>query len=297
MRFIPNAVTRKAAMAVLKTQKHSPKILFAAGVVGVVSAAVLAARATLRLDEIVDEAKETLEAFETVKGNPEYTEEDQIKDKALFYVQTSIKVIKLYAPAVGLGVASIGMLAGSHRILTKRNLALTGAYSALEKGFKEYRRRVVEDLGEDRDREFLHGTEIVHETHVDQDGKKTKVETKIAAGISPYGIMFRQDNPNWNRQPEYNFLFLRAQQRYLNDKLQVRGHILLNDVYDAIGVQRTPAGCVVGWLSKEYGGKDGYVDFGIFDDADALRVYDYMTGHEGELYLDFNVDGNIFEKI
>lgn len=297
MRFIPNAVTRKAAMAVLKTQKHSPTILFAAGVVGVVTTVVLASRATLKLDEIVDDAKETLEAFETVKGNPEYTEEDRIKDKALFYVQTGIKIGKLYAPAVAVGVASIGMLAGSHRILTKRNVAITAAYSALEKGFRSYRDRVVEDLGSEKDREYLHGVEKHKETVIDKDGKKTKVETKVPKNTSPYGVLFRQDNPNWNRLPEYNLLFLRAQQNYLNDRLNARGHVFLNEVLDALGIEHTPAGCVVGWLSSQNGGVDGAIDFGIFDDRDALRVYDYVTGHEGELFLDFNVDGLIQDKI
>ena len=57
-----------------------------------------------------------------------------------------------------MGGLSIAALTRSHNILTKRNAALTAAYGALEKGFSEYRARVVEKYGEEEDRDFRYGT-------------------------------------------------------------------------------------------------------------------------------------------
>lgn len=295
MKFVPNAISSKAALAVLKTQKHSPKLLFAGGVVGVVGTVVLASRATLKVDEVLTATNDKLSDIRSLDGDERYSAEDAQKDKAIVYAHAALAIGKLYAPAVGLGVLSIGMLAGSNHILTKRNAALTAAYAAVDKGFREYRERVASEFGEEKDKEFLYGVETKTHVHTDKNGKKVKTETKVATKVSDYGRLFHEGNPNWNRTPEYNFLFLRGIQQMANDQLRSRGFLLLNDVYDDLGLERTQAGCVVGWLAD--GDGDGYVDFGIFDDASALRIYDYVTGREGELYLDFNVDGIIYDKI
>lgn len=294
MKFIPNGVTSKVAMAVLKAKKNSPTVMFVGGVAGIVTTVVLASRATLKLEEVLDEAKKTSELIDTVLTQDAYTTEDRVKDKALLMVKTGIQIGKLYFPAVVLGGLSIAALTGSHVVLSRRNVALTAAYATLEKGFKEYRARVVEDLGEERDKVYARDIRVHKVTETDENGKRTIAEKKMQSSVSPYGKLFREGNPNWNNVPEYNYLFLRGIQNQCNDMLQARGHLLLNDVYDELGFERTKAGMVVGWLVNGKG--DGYVDFGIFDDKDALRIHDFITGREGELYLDFNVDGNIYDK-
>lgn len=297
MKFIPNAITSKVAMTALKFSKHSPHILFGAGVIGVVTAAVLASRATLKLDTIVDDAKTQLEKFDSVANKEEYTDEDRIKDKAQLYALTAVKIGKLYAPSVLLGAASIGMLTGSHTVLTKRNAALTAAYAAIEKGFQQYRDRVIEDLGEDKDRQYRFGLEKHSVTEIDENGKKTNVEKIVRTGTSPYGVLFHEGNPNWKPLPEYNYFFLRVIERELNDRLTAKGYVFLKDVLEELGFEPTPASCVVGWLSRDNGGKDGYISLGIFEDQNLMLVHQYMVGVEGELHLDFNVDGVIYDKI
>lgn len=301
MRFIPDAVTRKAALALLKTQKHSPTILFATGVAGVVATAVLASRATLHVDEVLDEHNDYVELFESAvkdKSRPDYTAEVAVRDKALLFVKTGLKLGKLYAPSLAAAAITISCLAGSHKILTRRNAALTAAYAAIEKGFSAYRERVVEDAGEEKDREYLYGLEKEKVTVTDEDGKKKRVEKTVATKRSPYGVLFHEGNPNWNKLPEYNFFFLRCQQRILQQQLASRGYLFLSDVYMALGFPETPASRVVGWLyESDNPNSDGYVDFGIFDRDDIERVHDFIQGREGELYLDFNVDGPIYEDI
>jgi hypothetical protein len=294
MKFIPNAISSKVAVAALKVRTGSPTLLFAAGVVGVVGTVVLASRATLKLSTILDETNDKLADVRSLQ-HKKYSEDDRTKDKVIVTAGAALSIAKLYAPAIGLGVLSIACLTGSHHILSKRNAAVTAAYAALERGFREYRARVVNDQGVDKDRQYLYGIEKEKVTETDADGNKKTVTRKVATGVSPYGVLFHEGNPNWQRFPEYNFLFLRAIQNMANDRLNSRGFLLLNDVYDDLGVDRTTAGCVVGWIRD--GDGDGFVDFGIFDDLDTLRLHDFVTGREGELFLDFNVDGIVYDKI
>jgi hypothetical protein len=90
-------------------------------------------------------------------------------------------------------------------------------------------------------------------------------------------------------------MFLRAQQQYANDKLRANGHLFLNEVYDMLGIPRTKAGQVVGWVyDAENPIGDNYVDFGIYD-IHRETVRNFVNGYERTILLDFNVDGNIWD--
>lgn len=294
---LKNVVTSKAARQVLTAQKHSPTILFGTGVVGVVATVVLASRATLKLEEVLEKSNGDLgTAKELAESNhPDYSETDYKKDVSYIRVRSAVEISKLYGPAVAMGLFSIGCLGGSHHILTKRNAGLVAAYAGLDKGFREYRQRVVNEFGEDKERELRFASEtrdIVEET---ETGPQVKtITTADPNKPSQYARFFDHENQNWNPHPEYNLLFLKAQQNYLNDRLKARGHVLLNDAYDALGMSRTKAGCVVGWVSNSDNG-DNYIDFGITNHAD--RLHDFVVGREGCLMLDFNVDGVVYDLI
>jgi hypothetical protein len=90
-------------------------------------------------------------------------------------------------------------------------------------------------------------------------------------------------------------MFLKTQQAYLNDILRIRGHVFLNEVYDALGLERTQAGALVGWISNNVDG-DCYIDFGLFD-GERPRVRDFVNGNERSILLDFNVDGVIYDLL
>lgn len=303
MKFIPDGVTSKIALGALQVKSVSPKILFAAGVVGFGATVFLACRGTLKLNDILDERDITLarieEAKATIDENPamgDYPYEAYRKDKVVLHSVTVIKIAKLYAPALAVAAVSVTLLCGSHHILTKRNAALTAAYATIDKGFKEYRSRVVEELGLDKDREFLHGVTTEKVVEVDEDGRKKVVTKKTAAGTTMYGRLFNEHNEHWHSRPDNNLFFIRLIGEQLNDKLRTRGHVLLNDAYDELGFDRTEAGGTVGWLKDSNEG-DGFIDFGIWDSKDALRVHSFLVGKEGELFLNFNVDGPILPHI
>lgn len=295
MRFVPDGVSRTLARQALLSKKHSPAILFGAGVAGAIGSTVLACKATLKLEEVLDKAEGDLEIAKTLVHH-EYSELDRASDVRLIYIRSAVEVGKLYAPAIGLGVLSIAALTQSHNILTKRNAALTAAYAAIERGFSEYRSRVVERYGSAVDEEFRYGNQKV-EIIDEETGRKKSVVRHNTTDASIYARFFDEYSTYWSVQPEYNRLFLKCQQNHANDLLRARGHVFLNEVYDSLGIARSKAGSVVGWiLTKDQQG-DNYIDFGIFDDARTDAIRDFVNGREASILLDFNVDGVIFDKI
>lgn len=289
MNIVPSIATKTFGRQILKLQKASPKLLFVGGIVGVVGTTVLACKATLKLEDVLDETQKNLDIAKSLEHS-DYSEQDRVKDKTYIYIRSGVAIGKLYAPAIALGTLSICALAGSHNILTKRNVALTSAYAAVEKSFAEYRKRVEDELGPDREREVRY--DVKEEKSKDESGKNVTV--KRPGDPSQYARFFDEYSTSWSRTPEYNFLFLRCQQNYANDKLLSRGHIFLNEVYDMLGIERTKAGAVVGWVVSPEG--DNFIDFGIFD-GDNPKARDFVNGREGSVLLDFNVDGVIYDKI
>lgn len=291
---VSNKLTSKVGRQVLITKKHSPALMFGVGVIGIVGTVVLASRATLKLESVLNEAEKTTQQIDDAKAleTDEYTEEDAKKDGALNKAKTAFKICKLYAPAFGLGVVTIGALTGSHVVLNRRNAGLTAAYTVLDKGFREYRERVVGEYGKEKDREFRYGV-VEREIAVDTDeGVAVKTVKVFGKGKSMYAKIFDEYNPNWDPHGAYNSNFLRAQQNYANDILQGKGHVFLNDVYQMLGFERTSAGQVVGWVK---GNGDNYIDFGILDDEfEGMR---FITGAEKSVWLDFNVDGIVYDLI
>lgn len=294
-----NGVVNKTVM---KLKKHSPEILVVAGVAGAVVSAVVACRATTKVGTILEETKDTLDVIhngmETGDVNGQtYTPEDGKKDTAMVYVQTGVKLAKLYAPAVILGTLSITSILASNNILRKRNVALGAAYVAIDKSFKEYRGRVIERFGEEVDRELKYNIKAkkFEEIEVDPEtGKEEKVKKTVMVADpnlqSEYACYFDSKSRNYETNQDYNRMFLKAQEAYANDKLQTRGHIFLNEVLDDLDLPRTPAGQIVGWTTN---GPDGYVNFRI------IEVERETTDgrHEPVLLLDFNVEGNIWDKM
>lgn len=305
---IVNTISRSVHKAGLKFKKHSPEIMVVAGVVGVVTSTVMACKATTKVNDILEETKKQVDDVHNVLESEnvpaeECTNEDAKKDLAIIYTQTGVKLIKLYGPAVLVGALSITGILASHRILKKRNVALTAAYATIDRSFKEYRGRVVERFGKELDRELRYNIKAqeIEEVTVDKDGKET-VEKKTINVVDPnmysdYARIFDNGSTGWTKDPEYNLMFLKSQQNYANDKLKAQGYLFLNDVYDMLGIPRTKAGQIVGWVyDPDNTVGDNFVDFGIYDIYNE-KACDFVNGRERSIVLDFNVDGNILDLI
>lgn len=294
----------------LRLKKHSPEILVVAGVIGVVTSAVMACKATTKVSKVLEDAKETLDSVHKCQSDEElasqYTPDDAKKDLAIIYVQTGIKLAKLYAPAVAIGALSLCGIIVSNNILRKRSIALATAYAAVDKNFKKYRNGVVERFGEQIDRELRYGikAQTIEKTVVDEEtGEETKVEETIQVAKKPdendFARFFDSSCNAWEENAEYNMMFLRAEQNYANDRLNARGYLFLNEVYERLGIPGTKAGQIVGWVRKsdnpEYAG-DGYIDFGMHS-VHRKKGKNAEGGYEEAILLDFNVDGSIIDLI
>lgn len=286
MKYIPSAITAKVARQVLVMQKHSPQILFVAGISGAIASTVIACKATLKLDDVIDDIE--YEVNDVKKYRDEHST-DYYKDLTYVYAKGAYRVGRLYAPAVVLGTASIGALTGSHVTLTRRNAGLTAAYAATQKAFDEYRERVKEELGEKKEADINHAIAILDT--IDENGKKIKVPHADPNKWSMYARFFEESNVNWKNNAELNRIFVQAQQNYANHLLHARGHVFLNEVYDMLGLPRCKAGQVVGWVVGE--GGDNFIDFGMYEAANA----NFVNGAERNIILDFNVDGSVLDFI
>ena len=269
---------------------------------------MLACKATLKVNDVLDDTKNSIDkvhvAVEKKKteSGKEYDEQDAKKDLALIYAQTGVKLAKLYGPALVLGGLSLTSILASHKIMRTRNAALAAAYATVDQAFKGYRGNVIERFGEKVDRELKYNikAEEIEETVVNEKGKEKKVKKTVDVVDtsipmhSPYAVIFDESNVNWEKDPEYNKMFLVTQQNYFNNVLQVKGRVFLNEVYEALGFEPTKAGQVVGW--KKTGDGDGYIDFGIFN-INNKKAVEFVNGYERSVIIDPNVDGNVWEDM
>ena len=314
-------IVNKASVIFSKTkfklQKHSPEILVVAGVIGTVVGAIMACKATTKVNSILESASSDIDAIHDCMENKslteDYSEEEGKKELMAVYAQTAVKFVKLYAPSVLIGALSITSILASNNMLRKRNVALAAAYATIDEGFKKYRNRVIERFGEQVDRELKYNLKVkkFKEKEVDPEtGKEKKVEKTAfvvnQSDISDYARFFEKYtvdedgnsivNPHWDENNEYNLMFLKAQENYANDLLRAKKRLFLNEVYEMLGLPRTKAGQIVGWVYDPDNPKaDSYVDFGIY--SDNLSYSDYVNGFDPAILLDFNVDGNIWEKM
>lgn len=307
MKFAEN-VKRAFHMAGFKLRVHSPEILVVGGVVGTVVGAVMACKATMKLDNILSEAGETVErinkAAEDESLKEKYTPDDRKRDLAICYAKTGVEIAKLYAPAAVVGGLSVASVLTGHSILRKRNLALAAAYATVDKSFKAYRKAAVDKFGEAVDRELSHNIKAVEVAETVTDEKtgepkeaKRTVEAATEWVNNAYARLFMEGNPNWERDMSYNLQFLKTQEQYANDLLRARGYLFLNEVYEMCGFKPTKAGQVVGWAydPKNPVG-DNYVDFGMREIYKLNETGDYIEDWERLVLLDFNADGNILDS-
>lgn len=281
-------VTRLVGRAGLVLSKHAPTILTAAGTAGFIGTTVLASKATLKVEETVAEETALLVRVHEAQEAGKLSDNDATHDKVVLYSRMTTKLLKLYAPAIILGAASIASLATGHGIMLKRNASLAAAYAAVDQAFKTYKKKVESKFGKDAVLEAL--SSVATE---DLTKDEMTVESVAAVNdVSPYGVIFDDTNVNWSADEDLAMLHLKCQQQYANDILQTRGHIFLNEVYKMLGFPHTPAGAVTGWVK---GNGDDFVDFNIFDGM--FEGEDQNGRTVTKWALDFNVDGVMYDKI
>lgn len=312
---IMTKATQMLSKTAFKLKKASPTIMVVGAAIGGVTATVLACKATLKAQDILAEHKANVEKIHETKDKVDSGEiqlsegETYTKDITTTYIKTGMKLAKVYAPAIGLGAASLGCMFGSHHIMTKRNATLTAAYIALEQSFNGYKNRVTDRFGE----------RVQHE--LEQNVKAVEVETKkvdengVEEVIKEYkdiaeqaddscSLVFDETVDTWQRDADLNRNYLLLMESAANKRLRTQGHLFLNEVLSMIGTHggqslRTPAGQIIGWIyDPDNASLHNRVDFGITNyvpNNEALNSF--LRGEERSVILHFNCDGIIIDKI
>lgn len=286
----------------MKLRKISPELALGTGIVCGIGAVVVAVIQAKKVTAAIEETHKELDDIQKAQENAgeDSTDESEVRKMSWkAYNKMVWKIAKAMAPAIGLEVASIALFLLSHGVLKKRYLNTTAAYAALNEAFRGYRGRVKEAMGEEAEKVLMAGGKAEKGIEVEDDegnvSKKTGSNLVIQEHKnSPYEFDFnRHTSQLWSPDPDYSEVFLRNQQNYFNDLLQARGHVFLNEVLDGLGMKRTPAGAICGWVK---GAGDNYIDFGYMD----TFIRDYKIDSDlcrKNIHLDFNVDGQIWDMI
>lgn len=300
-----HAINGSMKRIAFRVSKHAPEILLTAGIGGVVTSTVLACRATIKAKDVVEQAKNDLNDISVAEtaGEEVYSVEDKEQDLKTVYIRSAFELTKLYAPSVIIGGLSIASLVCSHGIMRNRVGTLVAAYTALHKSFMDYRSRVSESFGEQKELEVYHDVKTYKEKKKDVEGIRLakKNNRELVDGYSIYARCFDEYNPNWQDNAEDNLKFLRSTQKYLNSKLIRDGFLSLNDAYYELGFERTSEGQLVGWIydpnrpATDPG--DNCVSFGLYDPKRGAVLGDFINGKEKSVFLDFNIDGVIIDRI
>ncbi len=295
--------TRLAGNSKLFWKKNGATVLTGVGVAGIPVAMFLTGVATAKTIEAMPKIKVAIQQTEASawESNKSGGERDAKHERAVkkavatMQVKMGLQVLKAYSPAIAVAGISMTCMVVSHGMMRKRETQLIGAFMALEGAFNVYRARVAEKIGEDQEMELYQrpGMKVV-----ESDEGEACIINFGDAQPSIYGKFFDETCAGWSKNPEYNLMFLRNQQNWANDKLRAQGHLFLNEVYDTLGIPRTQAGQIVGWMANanEKGIGDGFVDFGIYQIADENNRA-FVNGFEHTVGLDFNCDGVIIGTV
>lgn len=296
-------VTTTVATSKLFVKKHAPEILIGAGIIGGVATVVLACTETLHAEEVLDIHTQNIETIHNAekqasKGIVVYTEDDKRKDLVLTYANTAKNFAKLYLPSIALGTASVGLILWGAKIQKARYLGAVAAYAALDERFQAYKMAVDKTYGEGTsERMELAANDIIQErmtkTVIDEDGT---VNTKATYTNWDIDRLFEETNRYWVNDATLNCAHIKGVQTLAQAKLDSRGYLFLNEVYDALGFPKTRAGQVVGWVKSKGSEPTKVIDFGISPTSygkipDSLRRF--LDGNEPSVFLHFNVDGPI----
>ena len=299
-RLTPTPVTRRYHTTKFVAAKHAPTMLVGGGIAGIIISTAMACRATYKNRQVFENFQDEVRDLKTFKSDEAAVKSDSLtpadyrREMTTIYTRNAGSIAKVYAPSATVMTISLVGIVGAHRMMLGRNAALLATATSLSESLRQYRDRVSGELGVDKESELYQN--MTPETIFDPEtGKKIQVMGIDPGSLSPYARFFDEQSERWQKDADINRITVDCQMKYANHKLHTRGHLFLNEVYDMLGLPRTKAGNVVGWIYRPEPQPegDGYVDFNLFD----ARNRDFNRSWERSALLDFNVDGPIIDKI
>ena len=298
-KYIPKRLSRFTGKSAVKLSKHSPTLLVVGGTAGLVVTVFVAARAVRKAEPVLAQHKVERETIGAVPKKGTVSSDDrkatQIAVLEVYY-NTSLGLAKVYAPAIALGTVSVASILYGHKLIHGRHLATLAAYSGLSEQFASYRGRVRQTLGEKAEQDIFNGAHGAYVEDPDHKGefKLQPVwnEGDPAPSLRPW---FDENNDYFSAEPERNKMWLTGVQTHMNQLFQVKGHLFLNEVKDALNLPRTPDGQILGWVLGA-GTGDNFIDFGFLANDDPNTVA-FRNNDTARVQFNFNVDGIVHDLI
>lgn len=208
--------------------KHSPEILTGLGIAGMITTTVLAVKATPKALRCIDDA-----VYEKEESN-------------LTSIETVKACWKCYIPAAITGTVSIACLIGASSVNARRNTALATAYKLSETALTEYREKVVETIGEKKERNIKDAIakDNVEKNPVMQQNVIITGKGDTLCYDKLFGRYFKSDIDA-----------LKKIENELNRRMFSESYISLNDFYYEVGLDGVDAGEDLGWNID-----NGYID-------------------------------------
>lgn len=272
-----NVLTKKVGTTI---HNNADKILLGAGIGFIVGGTVSAAISSKNIANVVDKHKKAIAKVNNIEDQKERGHE-----KLVVYKNTALEMLMTFGPCVLLTGTGIACIMGSHHILTQRLASCQAAYTMLDQSFREYRERVKDKIGEEKELELYNNTSEIEVTNMDEKGKVKTEKIKEEKGAhGPYDFKFKKENPNFLEVPGRNREFLEQRRWYCQDMLNRHGEITLADVLWALNYvedkRHLPAYTFdVVWR------RGSVILFGYESDVD------FMADRKSEVWLHFNPDG------
>lgn len=298
------SITTAFHTGMARISKHAPTILSVTASAGVVATGYLAWQAGTRFEDV--EGRDWERRRECQRNADNIPDEDVPKYERKMRILFILDTARTVAPAVVVGAATITMIYFSNSISKKRLAAVGAAYTALQTAFDGYKKTMVDALGKETVEKIVSpklpnvgksAEEILSSDNKSDAANITDAVIASMKELSPYARIISEESSNcWDTSEDYTSENLQAVQLWANRRLERKGHLFLNEVFDQLGLSRTREGAVVGWIKNSEIG-DGYVSFGDFDSSIYRVPSDDYSRVDSNFIVDFNVDGMIWDKI
>ena len=290
-------------------KNSAPTIMTVGGVIGFGVFGFLASKATLKVDEILDESREKVKTIHEVHDNPEnaelYSDQQMQSDLAKVYGKTAFGLAKLYGPSAVVFGLSTFLVLKSHNMMGKRVAAMGAVITGLTAALKKQNERIAELYGEEKANDIWLGeenqkttvTEVNEETGEEQKKKVTAKVVNEDHIVSPYAFVFDESNPNYiPGDVQHNVDFIKNTEGYLNRKfMNAQGYMFYNEIREAFGVKLKPVGQVVGNIyDPNDPSRVNCIDLGI-SHTKRQDVLDFVSGASKSFVIDPILDGIIVD--
>ena len=226
------SVSRWINTAQKVVNENSPAILTAIGVAGTITTAFLAGKAAVKANDRILEDMVRRDMYNTKHGE-RALEEPTPKEKFLL-------TWDCFIPPALTCTTTIAAIVLSNRIGTRRTAAMAAAYSLSERAFTEYKEKVYETIGKNKERK------IQDEIAQDQVLRNPPRSDMIVVGSD---VIFHEAFTG--RYFRSNMEDVKQAVNRINHHMINNFSADLNDFYDFVGLDRTDMGDLLGWNSDK----------------------------------------------